>query len=276
MNECIDNIQSYYSPDDLFGRITAALIDCGRGLSDLTLDDLQPVDEFHIRGQAATMELIALSGFGEGMHVLDVGCGVGGSARRLAQIAGCKVTGVDLSECYVSAARSLSELVGMQRQVSFEACSALDLSFADGVFDGIWSIQMNMNVDDKAAWLKELYRVLRPGGRLVLYEVCAGSNAPVYFPVPWAQDAAMSFLLQPAAFRDEIVAAGFRVEHWQDKTDLAHAAFAQVPEPAGEPELPELGVHLLVGDDILTKAWNLRRNLEEEKVSLIEAVASRP
>ena len=275
MPDNADSIQAYYSPDNLFEKITAALVECGRGLENLTLDDLQPVDEFHIRGLTATRELIALSGFTPDMHILDVGCGVGGSSRRLAQVVGCRVTGVDLSERFISTAHALSELVGMQGRVDFTAASALQLPYDDASFDGVWSLQMNMNVRDKAAWLRELHRVLRPGGRLVLYEVCAGDTAPPYFPVPWAQHADMSCLVPLHEFHAAILSAGFSIEHWQDKTDLAYAAFAQVPEPVGNPELPELGVHLLVGTDILTKAYNLRRNLEEQRVSLVAVVAGK-
>ena len=86
----------------------------------------------------------------------------------------------------------------------------------------------------------------------------------------------MSFLVPPAAFRDVISSAGFDIEVWNDKTDLAQQAFAHMTEPEGEPELPELGVHLLVGNDILTKAYNLHRNLDEERVSLIETVVVKP
>jgi len=107
----------------------------------------------------------------------------------------------------------------------------------------------------------------------VLYEVIGNKNTPIYFPVPWAQDESMSFLIPPEPFRDIITAAGFDIDVWKDKTDLAQKAFAHMKEPTGEPELPELGVHMLVGNDILTKAYNLHRNLEEERVSMIEAVA---
>ena len=70
--------------------------------------------------------------------------------------------------------------------------------------------------------------------------------------------------------------AGFDIDVWNDKTDLAQKAFAHMTEPMGEPDLPELGVHLLVGNDIQTKAYNLSRNLDEERVSLIETVAIKP
>lgn len=132
---------------------------------------------------------------------------------------------------------------------------------------------MNMNVEDKLGWLKEVHRVVRPGGRVVLYEVCAGHAAPLHFPVPWAQEASMSFLVPPEAFRELVRSAGFEVEVWNDKTPLAQQAFAGAKKPEGEPKLPILGVYMLVGNDIQTKAYNLHRNLDEGRVSLFEAIA---
>ena len=256
------HIHSYYSPNDLYNSIIEALDEIGKDLSKVTLDDLQPVDEFHIRGGTATKELIKLSGFSPDMHILDVGCGVGGSTRRLSHETGCCVTGIDLSDEYIDAAQRLTQLLNMQERVKFHAASALELPFGDATFDGAWSIQMNMNIEDKASWLRELYRVLRPGRHAVLYEVCGHKNSPPYFPVPWAQDGSMSFLLPPEAFHKVITDAGFDVAVWNDRTDLARNAFAHVTEPMGDPDLPELGVHQLVGNDILTKDYNLHRNLD--------------
>lgn len=270
------HIHNYYSPNDLYNKIINGLNSIGKDLSAVTLDDLQPVDEFHIRGDVATKELIKLSNFTPDMHIIDVGCGVGGSTRRLSFETGCRVTGIDLSEEYIDAAERLTQLLNMQERVKFHAASALELPFDDNTFDGAWSIQMNMNIEDKLGWLTELYRVLKPGGRAVLYEVCGHKNTPCFFPVPWAQDSSMSFLQPPEPFRDVITSAGFEIEVWNDKTDLARKAFAHMTEPTGEPQLPELGVHMLVGHDILTKAYNLHRNLEEERVSLIETVAVKP
>jgi len=272
----MNHIHRYYSPNDLYNNIIDALDRLGKDLSTVTLDDLQPVDEFHIRGDVATKELIDLSRFTPDMHILDVGCGVGGSTRRLSQQTGCCATGIDLSNEYIDAAERLTQLLNMQERVSFHAASALALPFDDATFDGAWSIQMSMNIEDKPGWLRELHRVIKPGGRAVFYEVCGNRNTPVYFPVPWAQDSSMSFLEAPEIFRDMLTSAGFVIDTWNDKTELARKAFSHMTEPMGEPDLPELGVHLLVGSDILTKAYNLHRNLDDERVSLIETVAVKP
>lgn len=270
------HIHSYYSPNDLYNKIIVGLAEMGKNLSKVTLDDLQPVDEFHIRGDVATKELIKLSGFTPDMHILDVGCGIGGSTRRLSHEVGCCVTGIDLSDEYIDTAERLTRLLNMEERVKFHAASALELPFEDNTFDGIWSIQMNMNIEDKPSWLKEVYRVLKPGRSAVLYEVCGYKITPLHFPVPWAQDNSMSFLVPPESFRKVITSAGFEIVVWNDKTDLAQQAFAHMREPTGEPNLPELGVHLLVGNDIPIKAYNLHRNLDEERVSLIETVATKP
>jgi hypothetical protein len=111
---------------------------------------------------------------------------------------------------------------------------------------------------------------------VVLYEVCGSKNTPLYFPVPWAQNASMSFLVAPEEFRKAITSAGFDIKVWNDKTDLAQKAFANTKNPVKVPKLPPLGVYLLVGNDIQTKAYNLHRNLDEERVSLIEILAIKP
>lgn len=270
------HIHRYYSPNNLYDKIIRGIDEIGIDLSTITLDDLQPADEFHIRGDIATKELIKLSKFTPDMRILDVGCGVGGSTRRLSHETGCYVIGIDLSDEYIETAERLTQLLNMQERVKFQAASALELPFDDNTFDGAWSIQMNMNIEDKPRLLKEVARVLKPGGRAILYEVCGNKNTPVYFPVPWAQDSSMSFLVPPESFRDIIKSAGFDIEVWNDKTDMAQQAFSHMTEPKGEPNLPELGVHLLVGNDIQTKAYNLHRNLDEERVSLIETVAVKP
>ena len=267
------HIHQYYSPDDLFNRIITGFNKLGKDVADITLDDLLPVDEFHIRGNSATKELIKLAEFTPDMHILDMGCGIGGSARRLSQETGCRVTGIDLSEAYIDTAERLTRLFDLQEHVVFRVCSALELPFEEGFFDGVWSLHMNMNIEDKLSWLKETFRVIKSGGRAVFYEVCGNQHPPLHFPVPWAQDSSMSFLVPPELLFKQITSTGFEIRSWVDKTDLAQKTFAKMKRPEGEPDLPNIGLHLLMGDDSRMKTYNLHRNLIEKRISLIETVA---
>src|SRR6202023_1998186 len=98
----------------------------------LTPEQLGVLDQFHTRGLAATTQLAKLVGITADMSVLDVGSGVGGPARYLAATYGCRVTGVDLSEPFVDAARYLTERTGQSAQVAFQTASALGFPFDDG------------------------------------------------------------------------------------------------------------------------------------------------
>jgi sarcosine/dimethylglycine N-methyltransferase len=183
-------------------------------------------DQFHTRGLAATVELAELAGITADMSVLDVGSGLGGPARFLAATYGCKVTGVDLSEPFVDAARYLTERTGQVERASFETASALELPFDDGQFDVVLLQHVAMNISDRARLYREIRRVLKSGGRFATFDVVLTSGDP-HYPVPWARTPATSFLLTAAATREAIEPAGFRTLAWQDDSEAAKAWFAQ-------------------------------------------------
>lgn len=92
----------------------------------------------------------------------------------------------------------------------FQHGDALELPFDDGSFDVVWTQHSSMNIADKRRLYAGFHRVLRPGGRLALFEVVAGLGEPLHFPVPWASGQATSFLLPAEALRqllDEFAAA---------------------------------------------------------------------
>ena len=104
------------------------------------------------------MEFAAQLEFLPHLHVLDIGCGLGGASRYFAQEHGCRVTGVDLTDEYVRVAAMLSQRVGLEDRVSYLRCSALRLPFGAASFDGAYMLHVGMNIRDKAALFAEVRR----------------------------------------------------------------------------------------------------------------------
>ena len=253
--------------------ILAALEKAGKDVNRLTPEDLAPIDQFHIRGRTATLELARAAGLDAAKHVLDVGSGVGGTSRCLAKEFGCRVTGIDLTDEYCRAAAMLSAKTGLAHLVDYRQGDATKLPFDDQAFDVVWTEHVAMNIPDKTRLYKEMHRVLKPGGTLAIYDVLAGPSGPVLFPVPWARTPDTSFLVNPNELRKLLEEAGFTVSDWSDTTEAARAWFVSLAEKIRKEGFPSLGFHLLLGADFKAMAQNQGRNLQEGRIVLAQIVA---
>jgi sarcosine/dimethylglycine N-methyltransferase len=267
MTDGLDGVRNHYRATGLTERLKTALTVFGPEDQQLTPQQLGALDQFHIRGLAATAELATLVGITVAMSVLDVGSGVGGPARFLAAVYGCRVTGVDLSEPFVDAARYLTERTGQSGQVSFEIASALELPFDGGRFDVALLQHVAMNIYDRARLYREVRRVLKLGGRFATFDVVLNRGEP-HYPLPWARTPATSFLLTAAATREAIETAGFRMLAWQDDTEAAKAWIAEL-RASGPRSSPNLGV--VMGPDFAQLSANLGRNLMEGRLGILTA-----
>ena len=113
-------------------------------------------------------ELVSWSGLEKlprGSRVLDVGCGIGGSARILANYYGFNVTGITISPAQAKRAK---ELTDNETSCNFKVMDALDLKFEDGAFDGVWSVEAGAHMNNKTKFADQMLRTLRPGGYLAL------------------------------------------------------------------------------------------------------------
>jgi sarcosine/dimethylglycine N-methyltransferase len=268
MVDVLDGVRDHYRATGLTERLKTALATLGPEAQQLTPQQLAALDQFHTRGLAATAELGKLAGITAEMSVLDVGSGVGGPARFLAETYGCRVTGVDLSEPFVDAARYLTERTEQSGRVSFETASALELPFDDCRFDVVLLQHVAMNISDRAQLYREIRRVLKSGGRCATFDVVLNGGDP-HYPVPWARTPATSFLLTATATRDAIQPAGFNTLAWQDDTEAAKAWIAQL-RASGPLPSPNLGV--VMGPDFAQLATNLGRNLMEGRLGILTAV----
>lgn len=111
--------------------------------------------------------LYKIAGLKEGDKVLDAGCGVGGSSIYLAD-KGCQATGITISEKQVETANKYAAAKKLQNLPKFLVMDYINTTFPDHTFDVVWAIESVCHADNKADFLREAYRILKPGGRVIV------------------------------------------------------------------------------------------------------------
>jgi SAM-dependent methyltransferase len=263
----------YAHAGGLEAAILRALAAAGKDPDRLTPEDLAPLEEFHSGGRQATADVAARMGLRPGQHLLDIGSGIGGTARYLARTQGCRVTGVDLTADYVAVATALSRRVGLDGLVAFRQGSALDLPFDAGAFDGACMLHVGMNIADKAALFAGIRRVLRPGAVFALFDIMRTGPGELGFPLPWASAPEASFVAEPAAYRAALAAAGFAIEAERDRRDFSLKGLRATLDALARGDLPVLGTHLLMGEAFPRKIANQAAALESGAIAPVEIIA---
>jgi SAM-dependent methyltransferase len=189
------------------------------------------------------------------MHVLDLGCSLGGASRYLAAERGCRVAAIDLTPNFVEAARVLTARCGLAERIEFRQANALALPFPNGSFDHVWSYAVIMNIADKAGLGREVARVLKPGGRFSCNEIARGSGGAPVFPLPWARDEETSFLVSPADMRAALETVGLSIVEQADLTAT---------------RLGETGRHPVIErDDFALRLHNLQSCLADGRLTFM-------
>ena len=265
------DVAQHYQASDLADRLLQLLQAAGKDIERLTIEDMAPLDEFHMGGRPATKYAVAKLPLHPGRRLLDVGCGVGGAARYAADTTGALVTGIDLTPEFVAVARDLTRRTGLAERVTFEIASARAMPFPDATFDAALTMHVAMNIKDRAGLYREIARVLAPGARVCLYDVMRGPNEGLHYPVPWAQSEATSHLTTPAETEALLTGAGFRVLETEDRTAFALDSMQQAAQAPPQP----LTTQLLMGKDAGEKLRNLRNALVAGAVAPVVMVAER-
>ncbi len=262
-----DAVARHYTTGELTQRVRAALRASGVDPDAATTADLKAGDEFHTGGVAATEHLFAQLAPTHATRVLDVGSGIGGTARYVADRYDATVTGIDLTPEFVDTATALSALVGLGEKTGFVVGSALDMPLPDAGFDLAVMLHVGMNIKDKPGLFAEVARVLATGGTFALFDVMGGAVAePLVFPLPWSAVPETSFVDPPAVYRDAAAAAGLTLETETDRTDFAIAFFEQVFAQTAESGPAPLGIHLMMGDTAPEKFRNYVANLHAGRI----------
>jgi SAM-dependent methyltransferase len=154
--------------------------------------------------------------------VLEIGCGSGGCALFLAETLGCRVTGLDLNEDGIRAATELAAAKGLGSLAKFEHRDVSHaLAFPDNTFDAAYSNDAMCHIAGRLAVLKELRRVLKPGGR-IFYSDALVISGMVSGEELAARSSIGFYLFVPSGENEKLIeAAGFRLLRADDATEEA-------------------------------------------------------
>lgn len=267
-------ISDHYLHGDLLADIQDAIVKLGKTIENVTIEDLAPVDEFHIGGRQATESFLGQIEFSEQGHVLDVGCGLGGTARFVASKYNNYVTGVDLTPEYIETGKVLCRWVKLDERITLRRENALSMSFQNEIFDGGYMMHVGMNIADKARLFAEVFRVLRPGSPFGVYDVMRIKDGELAYPVPWATESSTSALATPDQYRQALSEAGFKVAEENNRRDFALNYFQALrakTEASGGP--PPLGLHILMKESRVEKVKNMIENITANYIAPVEIIA---
>ena len=266
------NVAAHYTRGTLEEQILGILRGSGKSMDQLTVHDFSALDHFHLGGEESTEALAGFMDLQPGMHLLDVGSGMGGPARYFAA-KGYQVTGIDLTEGFVRGAESLTHLLKLDAKARFRQGSALELPFESGTFDRAYMIHVGMNIEDKAGVFHEVARVLKPRGAFAIFDIMRERAGHVDVPLPWAATVETSFVAGIDEYRQLLQAAGFRIEHERNRHDFALEFATKMRERAAAGQAPVLGVHLLMGEQAPLMLKNVNRAIAEGVLAPVEMVA---
>ncbi len=262
----------YCDSSGLADEIADRLRSSGKDLNELTAADLTTIDEFHIRGRLATLELAEQMKLTKDTRVLDIGSGLGGPARTLADSYGCHVTGLDLTQAFCDAAQVMSGWVSLDDRTAFQQGDATNLPFEDNHFDAAMTIHVAMNIPDKDKVYSEARRVVKPGGIFAVYDVLQGEGGDVLFPVPWAREPSISHLATPDEMKSLLTGTGFKILDVHDSTDESQSWFEARAARIEESGPPAVSFQAFLGGDYPEMVRNQVRNLTERRIRTVSYI----
>lgn len=161
--------------------------------------------QYHLGGARDTRELAEIAQLTPADRVLDVCSYLGGPAVQLASEYGCHVTGVDISDRAVTAARRIATLSGLCERLEFQVGNATQVPFPDRAFTVVWN---QGSLYHEEAWLREFDRVLVPDGRLACTFAIRGEHPDAHSP-RWSL----------AEVGELVRGLGYQVLHLEDVTE---------------------------------------------------------
>lgn len=256
-----------YRSELLYEKILETILSKGIAKENITIREVSAFDEFHVRGRKVSQEIFEDMPFNENSHVLDIGCGLGGTSRMLAHKFSANVKGIDITPEYIRTASLLSELIDLKEKTDFIHADALDLPFVSDSFDLVISQHTQMNIEDKEKFYSEIFRVLKPAGCFVYYDVFKSEGNEIY-PLPWANEEKDSFLISCDEMSNLLEKTGFSEITVCEQSTKAIDFLSIFLEKAKMNESMLIGQKLLMGCNTEQKLMNIFDGLQQSNIVL--------
>jgi cyclopropane fatty-acyl-phospholipid synthase-like methyltransferase len=203
----IKSMKLYWNAGRIYNELSAAGID---RKSTLRAAELNPFDQYHYHGTAAVDTAIEYMGLGENCHVLDVGSGIGGPARYMAETLGCRTTALELQPDLNALAEELTKRCGLSGLIKHACGDALDFPLTPGRFDAVVSWLALYHIADHPRLFAGLFSALKsPGGLYVEDLCCRGTFSPKEEELLDVELYSRR-LVTADEYHDELTEAGFR------------------------------------------------------------------
>lgn len=239
---------------------------CCAMLYEMPLTRLLLGNSLHPGGNKLTRQLAEQAFVGPDSQVLDVACGQGNSARLLADEFGASVTGVDFSAPLLHAARQSAQAAGLAQRVKFLQADVQDLPCAEKSFDVVFCECALCTFADAPRVLAELFRVLKPGGRLALSDIVINAPLPEHLHAALGQALCIAGARSTADYQKLIADAGFKPPRCQEVSSVLLETVQQIEQRLQLAEViaslqhislpPELAAHDIAPIDVLVSARN--------------------
>ena len=260
----VDSVAQHYGNDGIVSRIISALGEAGFDTNNLEPDVFAGADEFHIGGRKGSEFVANALDTQSDKRVLDIGSGIGGPARYIANTLGVTVEGIDLTPEFVEAAVEITEMVGMGERVSFQVGSATSIPFDDDTFDASTMLHVGMNISDKELLFSEIARVTKSNASIVVYDVMRTGKDNLAFPMPWASTSEYSFVETVDAYVKAAENAGLELLAVDDHAEMAVSFFNNPPS-----EPPPVNLGHLMGTSMPEMFANARNAINSGTISPI-------
>ena len=204
-------IIKHYHHGGLLEAIYRDIAAIGKDKHTITLEELSFLDEFHLGGAQASERLLSGLGYTQQGTILDIGCGLAGTSRRMAAGGQQKIIAIDLSIEYCQVANHLSHWFNLNGKIAVLNASATKIPLQDNSIQAAVMLHVGMNIVDKKALFTELRRVMTLNSPLAIYDLVVTDKLKLRLPLPFASTPQECHIGSLEEYEIGLSASGFKL-----------------------------------------------------------------